>query len=385
MNWHEEALRLWQLVPKEQTDDIWMPIAQAVKDCFTPDKNIYNIKESVRKFVSGTDEYKAKRGTQGDECRVQSCANIMQTAIEKLRAGTTRDELSRSMGLPSSVIVSLISELKGQGYNIKEAGDEIKISTIVVPGLNIVKPDWNGDKYIRFGLMGDTQINSKYTQLTHLHRLYDIYAQEGLTTVYHTGDIDEGEEMRQGHKYECYTQGADDHISEIVKVYPRRDGITTHFVTGNHDHSIIKRAGFDIGNTIAARRDDMVYLGQSSAIICLTDNCTMELRHPIDGTAYAISYKIQHMVDAMSGGEKPNILAIGHYHKSEYLPYRNVHCIQTGCFQSQTPFMRGKGIAAMMGGWIIEAIVNDSGAIERLKQEFMPFYRGIKDDYKNFQ
>ena len=36
--------------------------------------------------------------------------------------------------------------------------------------------DWDGARVIRFGLMGDTQINSKYTQLSHLHRFYDICA-----------------------------------------------------------------------------------------------------------------------------------------------------------------------------------------------------------------
>jgi len=379
IDWHLEAMALWRQGAK------WMDIAEAVKESFTPDKNIYKIKEIVRKSITKTDEYKVKCGTGEADQPIRSCGNIMQTAIEKLKVGTTLDALAQSIGLSAGITTSLIGELRGQGYNIQEAGSEIKISTVVVPGLNIINSSWDGNKIIRFGLMGDTQINSKYTQITHLHRLYDVYAQEGIGDVYHVGDIDEGEEMRQGHKYECYSQGADDHIAEIVKVYPKRDGITTHFITGNHDHSIIKRAGFDIGNAIAAQRTDMVYLGQSSAIICLTDNCTMELRHPIDGTAYALSYKLQKMIEAMSGGEKPNILAVGHYHKADYMFYRNVHSFQTGCFQAQTPWMRGKGIAAMLGGWIVEVIVNDSGTIERLKQEFIPFYRGIKDDYKSWQ
>ena len=78
--------------------------------------------------------------------------------------------------------------------------------------------------------MGDPQFNSKYCQITHLHNFYDICEAEGITTVYNTGDIDEGEEMRTGHKYECYNQGADDHVDEIVKNYPRRKGITTEFI-----------------------------------------------------------------------------------------------------------------------------------------------------------
>ena len=199
--------------------------------------------------------------------------------------------------------------------------------------------------------MGDTQINSKYTQLTHLHKIYDIYQSEGIKDVFHTGDIDEGEQMRVGHQYECYNQGADDHTKEIIRVYPKRKGIITSFISGNHDHSIIKRCGYDIGYSITSKRDDMCYLGQSNAIVNLTPNCKLELSHPIDGSAYAISYKPQKAIDAMSGGEKPNILATGHYHKSEYIFYRNVHSIQTGCFQAQTPIYERQANCSSYG-WL---------------------------------
>lgn len=250
---------------------------------------------------------------------------------------------------------------------------------------HIVKVPWKGNKIVRFGLMSDTHINSKYTQLTQLNDFYDVCVAEGITHVYHAGDIDEGEQMRTGHQYECYEQGADDHVSEIIKNYPKREGITTHFITGNHDASIIKRCGHNIGPTIAKNRSDIDYLGQDCAIVKLTDNCTLELRHPWDGSAYAISYKIQKMIEAMSGGEKPNILAVGNYHKAEYLFYRNVHAFQTGCFQAQTPFMRGKGISAHMGGWIIEISVNDDGTIRSIKQQFIPYYYSHKDDWKNWR
>ena len=305
--------------------------------------------------------------------------------IETLKKGIDIKELSEKLNISVKTCESVIEDIKSQGYNVLQAGNEIKISNIIVPTDNRIEHKWNGDKIIRFGLMGDTQINSKYTQLTHLHKFYDICKAEGIDTVYHTGDIDEGEQMRPGHQYECYEQGADDHVKEIVRVYPKREGITTHFITGNHDASIIRRCGYDIGYPIAAQRNDMKYLGQLSAVIDLTPNCTLELRHPIDGTAYALSYKIQKMVEAMSGGEKPNIFAVGHYHKAEYFFYRNVHCFQTASFQAQTPWMKGKGIAASIGGWIVEIRVTDDGTIERIKQEYFPFYKAIKDDYKNWR
>lgn len=311
--------------------------------------------------------------------------NPQETLMKALTKGTTFGELATALGVTERIAIAMVDEKKRSGYNVRETSGIWKINNDLIPSENHYKDKWNGKRTLRFGLMGDTQINSKYTQLSHLHRLYDFYAEEGIKVVYHTGDIDEGEKMRPGHQYECYNQGVDDHKAEIVRVYPHRPGIITKFITGNHDASMIKLAGVNIGTAIAKDRKDMVYLGQDSAVIQLTDNCTLELRHPGDGTAYAISYKSQKIIEAMSGGEKPNIMAVGHYHKQEYIFYRNVHLFQTGCLQAQTPWMRGKSISAWMGGWIVEVRLNIDGGVERVKQEFFPFYTAIKDDWENFK
>ena len=247
------------------------------------------------------------------------------------------------------------------------------------------KANWDGATEIRFGLIGDTHIGSKYTQFTHLHNFYDILASQGITNVYHAGDITDGLKMRVGHEYELYEISADEMQDDIVRNYPKRDGITTHFITGNHDASLYKQIGYDIGISIANDRADMKCLGKDCALVNLTPNCTLELRHPWDGTAYALSYKPQKMIEAMESDSKPNILAIGHYHKAGYLFYRNVHAILTGCFQSQTPFTRGKGISVHIGGWIITVQVDENGTIRAISPTFIPYYNSFKDDYKNFK
>lgn len=246
------------------------------------------------------------------------------------------------------------------------------------------KSKWDGAKTIKFGIMGDTQFGSKYAQITYLHQYYDLCELEGITDVYHTGDITDGLKMRTGHEYELYEISADEMRDDVVKNYPKRDGITTHFITGNHDASIYKHVGYDIGQAIATFRPDMNYLGRDCAVINLTPKCTLELRHPWDGTAYALSYKMQKMIEAMESDSKPSILAVGHYHKAEYLFYRNVHALQTGCFQGQTPFTRGKGISVHIGGWIVTVTVAEDGSILRFSPEFIPFYNSMKNDYKNF-
>ena len=244
---------------------------------------------------------------------------------------------------------------------------------------------WDGTEVIKFAIMGDTQFGSKYAQISYLHSFYDLCEKEGITDVYHTGDITDGLKMRVGHEYELYAVSADDMRDDVIKNYPSRPGITTHFITGNHDASLYKQVGYDIGAAIANSRPDMKYLGRDCAIINITPKCALELRHPWDGTAYALSYKIQKMIEAMESDSKPNILAVGHYHKAEYLFYRNVHALQTGCFQGQTPFTRGKGISVHIGGWIVTVRVDKNGSIQGFAPEFVPFYSSIKDDFKNYK
>lgn len=245
--------------------------------------------------------------------------------------------------------------------------------------------DWNGATEIRFAIIGDTHIGSKYTQLTHLHNFYDIVASQGITDVYHAGDITDGLKMRVGHEYELYEISSDEMAEDVIKHYPKRDGITTHFITGNHDASLYKQVGHDIGIAISNDRSDMKYLGRDCAVVQLTPNCPLELRHPWDGTAYALSYKPQKMIEAMESNSKPKILVIGHYHKAAYLFYRNVHALLGGCFQSQTPFTRGKGISVHLGGWIVTVQVDWAGTVRAISPTFIPYYSSIKDDYKNFK
>ena len=190
--------------------------------------------------------------------------------------------------------------------------------------------------------------------------------------------------MRTGHEYELCDVSADDMCNDVIKNYPKREGITTYFISGNHDASIYKQVGYDICQAVANARPDMKYLGRDCAVVHITPKCILELRHPWDGTAYALSYKIQKMIEAMESDSKPNILAVGHYHKAEYLFYRNIHALQTGCFQGQTPFTRGKGISVQIGGWLVSVRVDSNGYIQSFAPEFVPYYVSIKDDYKNF-
>lgn len=308
--------------------------------------------------------------------------NLTEAVLKDLQKKIDKNLLIDKYKISERIFDATIEDLKDRGYIVENENNLYYICKDIVPKDNIYDVAWNGDKIIRFGVVSDTHIGSKHQQMTHLNSIYNMFQREGIKNVYHPGDISEGEGMRTGHQYECFLHGADEIEQYIIKNYPSREEIKTYFITGNHDASTIKSCGHDMGVYIARQRKDMIYLGTLNAKVNLTPNCILELNHPLDGASYAISYTLQKTIDAMTGGEKPNILLNGHHHKAMYLFYRNIHALECGTFESQTPWMRGKRLAAHVGGWIIEVHVNDEGTITRFQNEFIPFYEMVKDDYK---
>lgn len=329
--------------------------------------------KTVESFIQ---RYKRSQGIT-----VKQDTDIQTNLIKDLQKQSSRSFLMQKYKISDRILDAYIQDIQDQGYQVVEDNGIVKICKDIIPSVNRHEEDWNGDKIIRFGVVSDCHLCSKWQQLTFLNHLYDIFEKEGITTVYNCGDITEGFKMRAGHEHEIFKFGADDQVDYVIDVYPKRPGITTKFITGNHDHSHIKNGGIDIGKRIADKRPDMVYLGLSNAKVNITPNCVVELNHPLDGAAYALSYASQKTIDAMSGGEKPHILLNGHHHKIFYMMYRNIHAYECGTTQAQTPWMRGKRIAANVGGLIVTVHVQEDGTISRCMGEYIPQYKPLEEDY----
>jgi hypothetical protein len=93
---------------------------------------------------------------------------------------------------------------------------------------------------------------------------------------------------------------------------------------------------------------------------------TLVVMHPGGGSSYAYSYRPQKIVESLSGGEKPGVLIIGHYHKLSCNLIRNVWMLQAGTTMDQSVFMRKKGLEAHVGGFIVTLQQDaETGAIFR--------------------
>lgn len=235
-----------------------------------------------------------------------------------------------------------------------------------------------------FGACGDQHMGSKYERLDVNEALYDRYVEAECTAVFNTGNYIDGDASFNVH--DVHTHGLTPQARYLAANYPSRHGVTTYAVTGaDHEGWYAKREGVDVGGHVEqqfriAGRTDWVDLGYMEAPVFIYHPATgngsiLSVVHPGGGSAYAISYSIQKIIESLDGGEKPAIGLYGHYHKLWAGNIRNVWVLQTGCGQDQTPFMRQKKLEAHVGGALVTIKINpESGAVTRFQPEMIRFF-----------
>jgi len=272
----------------------------------------------------------------------------------------------KKINLGGSIQYAIDTRLKQEKLEYEHAVGEVKTKTFMV--------------------VSDSHMGSVNEQTSFVHYLYDLAQERGIDTVYHCGDISEGfKRSRPAHIFSLHAISFDEQLEHIVKVYPKRQGITTYFITGNHDHFHIENGGANIGKGISALRPDMIYLGINTAVIKLSEQCKMELFHPQDGSSYATSYAGQKYLDSLSGGDKPNILFVGHHHKSIYFQYRNVHYFEVPATHSHSDWEKGKRIQNTSGAWIVTVDFDEEGTVTRIVPESIIQYKHIKNDWQQWK
>ena len=207
--------------------------------------------------------------------------------------------------------------------------------------------------------------------------MIDYFHKEGVDKVYCPGDNLEGMSGRPGHIYELTHIGFQNQVGYAEQMFNLASDITFHIIDGNHDlwFKDKNNAGAVPGVEIAKRCPNVIYHGEWEADIWLTKTIVMRLFHSGDGTAYADSYKLQKLIESFEGGFKPNIVLSGHYHKAVAIFRRNVFGFECGTLCGQTRWMRGKKIQAHKGFGIIEIWEAPEGGIQRLRHEFVPWYK----------
>lgn len=291
-------------------------------------------------------------------------------------------DLCKKLNCTLIELFSDIAKLEKTGKHFHITGSHIELQKqIVKSSATTIAPVHFKGSVLRFGITSDNHLGSNYERLDVLNAAYDTFEREGIFVVYNAGNMIDGE--ARFNKFDIHKIGVEHQVNYLVSVFPKKEKITTYFITGDdHEGWYTQREGINVGAFIQNRaqekgRNDLVFLGHMEHDIILPQkkgNFKIRIVHPGGGSAYAISYTTQKLVESYSPGEKPHILIIGHYHKAEYLFYRGIHCVQAGCTMDQSPFMRKKRLAAHVGFWICEVRIADNGIVQSFKQEFFPFY-----------
>jgi predicted phosphodiesterase len=236
---------------------------------------------------------------------------------------------------------------------------------------NVHNFNWGGDK-AKLLVFSDPHIGNKVFRDDWWYAMWDAAAKYGAEMAFCIGDVLEGPPIRPGHIYECSEIGWDaqkNKAFELMEDIP----LVINGVMGNHDLWYMQKgnSGISPGKELD-QHTNFNYLGDHFATVKV-GTLDIGLHHGLDGAAYALGYRIQKIIEAMSGGDKPHVLFTGHDHKQGHFHYRNVQAIASGTMCPQTTWMRGKRLQAACGFYIIDLEWNSKG-LESIAPRWFPLY-----------
>jgi predicted phosphodiesterase len=235
---------------------------------------------------------------------------------------------------------------------------------------NKINIDFSGEK-VKMCFMTDLHAGGIYFNEENFDKALKVADEENVDMFVLSGDITEGMSNRPGHVYELTHIGYDQQKEYAVHLLSKFNK-KCYCIDGNHDRWYIKSNGAIIVKDIC-KETGHEFLGHDEGDIVI-NNSIIKLWHGLDGSSYATSYRVQKLIEALTGGEKPNVLLCGHTHKQGYFFERHVHAISGGAMSRQSSWMRGKKLANHYGFHIIELTINNHG-VARCKVEWFPFYQ----------
>ena len=319
------------------------------------------------------------------------------------------EDLCKSYNISKEDLFVLIHELKNRGNNVvtmnttaykelkEDEEEKVKVTLIRNFGHEKLIDDLSyeiedNDESTKIMLISDTRIGSIYQQTTILNDLYIKAKQMGVKYVFLTGDVVEG--MYTGTKSiynsTLHQYGYEDQADYVASCFPRVDGITTYFITGEHDLSFLKtKEKIDIGTLIANKRNDMIYLGPKRKKVKFISSdrkgeISLYLQHAKGNVPYTISYKPQQKISSMRNEDKTDILVTSHFAACDSFLRRGVRSYQVPTVVATTDEMKDATtpVYNTVGGWIVNLEKDKKGNLKNTTQMWIPYYNTIIDDYK---
>ena len=366
-----------------------------------------DVKEDAE-FIQYEEEHKSEM-IEITEDNLKEFADQLQ--FDTLTQECIAEDLSKSYNISKDDLFVLIHELKKRGNNVvtlnttayketnnEEEPEKVQVTLIrnfghekLIDDLSyeIVDNDLNS----RIMLISDTRFGSIYEQITILNDLYLKAKQMGVKYVFLTGDVVEGiySGIKSIYNSTLHVNGYDDQAEYVAQMFPKVDGITTYFVTGEHDLSFLKtKEKVDIGTLISDLREDMIYLGpRRRKVTFVTDDkrngsVSIYLQHAKGQVPYTVSYKPQQKISSLRNEDKTDILVTSHFAACDSFLRRGVRSYQVPTVVATTDEMKDATtpVYNTIGAWIVNIEKDKKGNLSNTTQMWIPYYDTIVDDYK---
>ncbi len=238
----------------------------------------------------------------------------------------------------------------------------------------------------RVAVISDLHFGSIYQQITRLREFLNYAINDKqCEMILCAGDLSDGLKMREHHEFEIFLHTADDIIDYIATEYPVT-GCENSFITGNHDNSLWKQAGIEIGKALAKARSDFRFCGYTKADITIPGGVAVRLYHGSGGCGENRSLRIQKqslkaLEECLAIGRKPpEIFLAGHCHYEAVIHnYYNMFIMSLPCFQGLTPYLMERGMISQVGGVVLEYLADGQGLIGIPKVDYRQYVPIIGD------
>lgn len=326
-----------------------------------------------------------KRGSQTEP--EPDFAKQKAAVFTALRGGRkTAGEIAHKVGLRHGATLDIIDDLRKEGYLVEQIGESFQIAKDIRPAIHAGEPMLEivsrPDNTFLFGASGDLHAASKYCRWDVRNDLYDRFERAGVQCSFDTGNWVDGEKSFNRHDLEAHGLGSQ--VRLLAERHPKKSFATYAVAGDDHEGWYAQSEGIDVGRYAQGVMQDAGHdwhdLGYMEAHVRLVNantgkSATLAVVHPGGGSAYALSYSIQKIVESYEGGEKPHVGLYGHYHKLWAGLIRNVWVVQTGTCEDQTPFMRKKRLEAHVGGTLVKLEQDpESGAIFSMTPQLIRYF-----------
>jgi predicted phosphodiesterase len=257
----------------------------------------------------------------------------------------------------------------GKGVELEQSGSEIVFKKNSPRKQNFSKASMDDLTCTEILVVSDTHFGNKLQQVHLLNNLYQEAYNRGVKIAFHVGDMTDGNypDRKENARLQ-HLKGFDEQVGFAVDWYPRIDGMDTYYILGSHDETHFKNGQATVGYWLSKNRPDLHYLGQDTGAKTI-EGVKYVLDHPGGGSSQALSYKPQKRIEILESHTKPNVLLIGHYHKSYHFVYRNVQCIEVPALCGKTQFQQKQGLINSVGGYFIKVYSDKKGHVQYFEPE----------------